>query len=116
MPSTDISSAIEDWELISEPVRPVPGSVEIEGMDRGYPGLPRRFVWRGTEYEVDQVLRHWKTSSPEGGRGMGDLYVRKHWLEVLTTGGDRMQLYCLRQTPSSGSRWWLARLRRPPRA
>ena len=43
--------------LVSEPVTPVPGSIELDGMARGLPGLPKRFLWRGREasHRAEQV-------------------------------------------------------------
>ena len=95
-----------EGHLISEPVTPVPGSIELDGMARGLPGLPKRFLWRGCEYGVAQVLRTWKGYGQEGSA----TYLRRHWLELITDSGERMTLYCERQPRSARqakARWWL---------
>ena len=92
--------------LISEPVVPVPGAIELAGMASGLPGLPTRFVWRGKEYAIARVLDGWKGYGYEGTAR----YLRRHWLDVLTESGERMTLYCERQPRSARrakSRWFL---------
>ncbi|MEZ6192163.1 MAG: DUF6504 family protein [Phycisphaerales bacterium] len=55
-------------QFISEPITPVPGTFDPQAIAMGEPGLPARFVWRGEEYRVDEVLTVWKTSGPEADR------------------------------------------------
>jgi len=103
---------LKEEQFISEPVSPVPGTYDLGAMGRGEPGLPARFLWRDREYEVVSVLKAWKTSSPEGGTGR--LYLRRHWYTVKTRTGERMTLYCERQTRNRKhptSRWWLFSMR-----
>lgn len=102
-------------EFVSEPVVPVPGTMDLAAMGRGEPGLPARFVWRGREYAVDAVLQAWKTSSPEGGTGR--LYLRRHWYTICAASGEKMTLYCERQTRDAKhpkARWWLYTVCRSP--
>ena len=92
--------------FISEPIEPEAGSADPSAMGRGEPGLPRRFSWRGNHYEIDEVVANWKSH----GQDRGDVYVRKHWYDVVTTTGERMRLYFDRNPQRSGSklgRWWL---------
>jgi hypothetical protein len=92
--------------FVSEPVTPTPGTFDASAMSRGEPGLPREFTWRGKTYHVLTLLRTWKTSTPE----RGELYLRRHWYEVQTTSGERMTLYCERQTKNAKKpkqRWYL---------
>ena len=96
-------------KLISEPIRPMPGTMDARAMARGEPGLPRRFIWRGREREVAEVLETWK----ETGRctsGSDEQYVRKHWYRVRTADGAEMKIYFERQARSQRERtrrWWL---------
>ena len=96
-------------QFVSEPIEPVKGTADTARMARGEPGLPRRFTWRGEEYTVDEVLDTWKETSPCR-HGSRELYVRKHWFRITTTGGHEMRIYFERQ-PRSGRetkrRWWL---------
>ena len=93
-------------EFVSEPIEPVAGAFDVAAMSRGEPGLPDRFAWRGTNYAVAAVLRTWKTSTPD----RGEMYLRRHWYELRTATGERMTLYCERQSKRGRSpkrRWWL---------
>src|SRR5512139_2308072 len=96
-------------EFISEPIVPLEASFETGSMYTGEPGLPRRFLWRGAEYEVARVLEKWKTAGPCK-HGSGEQYVRKHWFKVEVADGTQMEIYFDRQqrTRQSGQRWWLA--------
>ena len=109
------SALIVGREFVSEPIEPVEGSFDTAGMACGEPGLPRRFRWRGTEYEVSRVLEKWKTAGDCRG-GSGERYVRKHWYRVNTTDGAEMELYFERQQrPGRGKkRWWLLAIIRQP--
>lgn len=93
--------------FVSEPIAPEAGSFDPAGIARGEPGLPKRFTWRGTAYEVQEVLTVWKSSTPEGGGG--EMYLRRHWWEVRTACGAVMKLYCERQPKRSDpkTRWFL---------
>lgn len=95
--------------FVSEPIAPVDASFDAAAMSSGEPGLPARFVWRGTEYGVAQVLEKWKTAGPCR-HGSGEQYVRRHWFRVDTTDGIRMEIYFDRQPRSrqKKQRWWLA--------
>jgi Domain of unknown function (DUF6504) len=100
--------------FVCEAITPVDTSFDTASMSVGEPGLPKRFVWRGTEYEIARVLETWKTT---GGcrHGSGELYVRRHCYRVEMVDGTRMDIYFDRQTRtrSSKKRWWLASLTEP---
>ena len=78
-------------------------------MCTGEPGLPARFLWRDTEYEVAKVLEKWKTTG-DCHHGSAEQYVRRHWFRLETTNGTEMQVYFERQPRSrqNKKRWWLA--------
>jgi len=93
-------------EFISEPIIPVAGSADASAMSRGEPGLPWEFSWRGRTYTVAQLLESWKTSTAD----RGELYLRRHWYRIRTTGGEEMTLYCQRQAKNRNrpkARWWI---------
>ncbi|MGI6207365.1 MAG: DUF6504 family protein [Anaerolineae bacterium] len=98
------------WQFISEEIWPDPQAIIVGRMSLGEPGIPSRFEWRGVTYTVAEVLRSWKTTNQEGGRPTGGVYVRRHWLDVRTTTGERMVIYCDRQKRPGRSRWWLFRI------
>lgn len=93
--------------LIAEPIEPL--ELANVGMAAGEPALPLRFRWRGTEYEVAAVVSQEREFRPEGHRAGNEKYLRKHWIEVITTTGERMRIYCERQARSRNRmrRWWL---------
>ena len=93
-------------DFVSEPIVPDPGTADASAMSRGEPGLPRSFTWRDNHCTIARLISKWKTSTRE----RGDLYLRRHWYEIETTGGLRMTLYCERQTKNRKNpkaRWWL---------
>ncbi len=103
-------------EFVSESIQPVPGTFDTGGMTAGAPGLPERFVWRGNEYTVAEVIDTWKDKSPCK-HGSGEQYVRKHWFRIRTTGGEEMKLYFERQARSRRqrkARWWLYTIAQGP--
>ena len=93
--------------FISEAIEPVADSFVPSGR-AGEPAMPMRFIWRGDEYEIVQVLDQWKESSAKYGES--EVYLRKHWYEVRTSSGACMKIYFERQARSAGARkqrWWL---------
>ncbi|MCX7017230.1 MAG: DUF6504 family protein [Candidatus Sumerlaeota bacterium] len=95
--------------FVSEPIRPVPGTMDTAGMARGEPSLPERFVWREKEYRVAEILETWKDTGPCT-HGSGERYVRRHWFRIRTTCGVEMKLYYERQPKPmrlQKARWWL---------
>jgi hypothetical protein len=94
---------------MSEAITPVEASFITSSMCTGEPGLPARFRWRGSEYEVARVLEKWKTTGACR-HGSAEQYVRKHWFRVEVTDGTQMDIYFDRQPRSRNNkqRWWLA--------
>jgi len=96
-------------EFVSEPIMPVAGTFDTDGMTRGEPGLPARFSWREQEYAVADVLKTWKESGPCKSGGP-EMYLRKHWFKIRTDDGIEMTVYFERQPRTkrqSKKRWWL---------
>ena len=92
--------------FVSEPIEPEAGTADIAAMSRGEPGLPRAFTWRKNRYEIASV----EGTRRSMGRDRGDVYVRKHFYDVVTTCGKRMTLYFERNpthTSARKHRWWL---------
>ena len=101
----------ETERFISEPIKPVVGTCDTMRMAIGEPGLPREFLWRGKIIKIKAVLRTWR----ETGRcrhGSTDMYVRKHWYEVITLANSIMKIYFDRQCRNrKAARWWLFSVR-----
>ena len=96
--------------FVSEAVEPEAGTFDAAAMSRGEPGLPRLFTWRGRRFDVARVVRTWKTSTAD----RGEMYLRRHWFEVIAATGERLTLYCERQARTRDrpkARWWLYTIR-----
>ena len=96
-------------EFISEPIKPIKDSGDLQGMQRGETGLPGRFSWRDEEFAIAPVLKSWKEDGTCKS-GNTDRYLRKHWYKIQTDQGRQMTLYFERQPRSASqnkSRWWL---------
>ena len=100
--------------LISEAISPVAGTADVTRMAIGEPGLPHKFVWRGRTVTVTAVLSTWRETG-KCRHGSPEMYVRKHWYEVLTASDGTMKLYFQRQARGGrgGARWWLFSIREP---
>jgi len=100
---------INDEQFVCEELTPEPGSFDAAGMARGEPGLPQRFTWRGVQYRVAGMIKQWKTSSPCRNGG-SEMYLRRHWYQVLTEPRATMTVYCDRQAKNRKhpkSRWYV---------
>ena len=96
-------------QFVSEPLQPVFSDASAGGIIPGTPVLPAKFIWRGAEYTVEELLETWKETGPCT-HGSGERYVRKHWFRVRTTRGDVMKIYFERKPRSKRDakrRWWL---------
>src|SRR5439155_13755658 len=93
-------------EFVSEAIEPMCGSFDASAMSRGEPGLPGGFSWRNQSYTVARLMSKWKTT----GTDRGETYLRRHWYRIETTTGERMTIYCQRQTGAGKNpkmRWWV---------
>jgi len=100
--------------FVSEPIEAVTGSFATGAMATGEPGLPLRFRWRDTEYEVVRLIEKWKTTG-RCRNGSAEQYVRRHWYRIETRDGTQMRIYFDRQPRGgrSAKRWWLAAVSGP---
>jgi len=97
-------------ELISEPIIPISGQGDASLMAMGEPGIPACFTWRKVDYQIVTLVRRWKGYGPEGHVAGNEVYVRRHWAEIVTTSGHRMVIYCDRQARNRRKpeqRWWI---------
>lgn len=98
--------------FVSAAIQPDTGTIDTARMASGEPGLPMVFHWGKRTLRIARVVRSWRESGPCH-HGSGELYVRKHWFEVVTDTGQVAKLYFERQ-PKPGkksARWWLFTLR-----
>ena len=96
-------------EFVCEEMRPIAGTLDASAMARGEPGLPRRFFWRKTEYEMVEVVKRWKTTGPCTS-GSDESYVRRHWYRIVTRPSAVMTVYFDRRPKDRRhpkARWWV---------
>lgn len=98
-----MSSNAEE-QFISEPIDPQPGAFAPELMRTGLAALPQAFVWRGRHYQVVECLAHRKVSSREGGRALGELYLRRQEFVVRLDTDQIARLYVERHARPGVSR------------
>lgn len=107
LPGWNLERYAQDMgEFVSESITPWPGTSDAAAMGRAEPGLPRGFDWRDQPHEISETLERWKQS----GADMGELYLRRHYFRLRMSDGSVWTVYCLRQSPRSGSgkrRWFL---------
>ena len=100
--------------FVSEAVKPAAGTFNAYSMAAGAPGLPSAFVWRGRSFRVETVIKTWHTTG-RCSHGSPEMYVRKHWFDVLTDTGCVMRLYFERHArrgkDPAGERWVLFSVR-----
>ncbi len=90
-------------QFISQPIDPDFTTIDTSAIARNEPGLPAKFRWNNTNYQVASVIKSWKST----GVDRGDIYVRKHWFSIETTSGELMTLYCQRHVKGISQRWFL---------
>lgn len=78
-------------QFVGESIEPVAATIDASRMARGEPGLPRRFLWRGGEHEIDEVLSTGRRTG-DCSHGSGEQYVRRHTYRVRTKAGVVMDL------------------------
>jgi hypothetical protein len=52
---------------------------------------------------VVAVLRSWLSTKTD----RGDAYVKRHWFELQTEGGARIEVYYDRESRRGEAKWWL---------
>ena len=67
------------------------------------PPVPRAFLWDERRFVVSSILRTWRSSKND----RGDTYLKRHWFELETVDGARLEVYYDRDARRGRSRWWL---------
>jgi len=88
--------------FVSRPIAPA-GEGFITPATGSEPPVPRAFIWDGRTLVITAVLRSWRSS--KGDRG--DNYLKRHWFELETSDGARIEVYYDRETRRGASAWWL---------
>lgn len=88
--------------FVSEAIRPL-GSFDADALQRGEPGLPSGFEWRGETLTIASVAGKRKGLKAD----RGDVYLRRHYFDVTLLGGRNATVYFERQAKRGQPRWFL---------
>jgi hypothetical protein len=94
--------------FVSEAIVPG-GDFDVEKLARGEPGLPEFFVWHEETLRVASLRRTWRSTKTD----RGDVYVKRHWFEILLDDGKSAVVYFERQARRGTPRWWLSPIAEP---
>jgi Family of unknown function (DUF6504) len=89
-------------KFVSRPITPA-GEGFITPATGGEPPVPAAFIWNDQTLEVTAVVRSWR--STKGDRG--DNYLKRHWFELETAAGARIEVYFDREARRGAPQWWL---------
>jgi hypothetical protein len=67
------------------------------------PPVPRAFRWRERTLRIAAVLRSWRSTKTD----RGDAYLKRHWFELQTAEGDKLEVYYDRESRRGVPQWWL---------
>lgn len=67
------------------------------------PPIPRVFRWDERTLVVTAVLRSWRSTKED----RGDRYLKRHWFELETACGLRLEVYYDRDARRGVSPWWI---------
>ena len=88
--------------FVSAPLIPT-GEGFVTAADGSAPPVPTAFTWKEGEFHVTQVLRSWRSTKTD----RGDAYLKRHWFELQTAEGARIEVYYDREARKGASHWWL---------
>lgn len=93
---------MSERRFVSRPIAPA-GEGFITEASGSEPPVPSAFAWEGRTLEISAVLRSWRSS--KGDRG--DNYLKRHWYELETRDGARIEVYYDREARRGAAPWWL---------
>jgi Family of unknown function (DUF6504) len=88
--------------FVSRPLAPA-GDGFITPPSGNEPPVPRAFLWEGRRLVVSSVLRTWRSTKTD----RGDAYLKRHWFELQTEDGARVEVYYDREARRGAPAWWL---------
>lgn len=88
--------------FISAPLTPI-GDGFITAADGSTPPIPSVFGWKEGEFHIIAVLRSWRSTKND----RGDTYLKRHWFELQTAEGPKVEIYYDREARKGSTHWWL---------
>ena len=89
-------------QFVSEAIRPL-GVFDADALARGEPGAPSGFEWRGETLTIASIVATRKGTKSD----RGDVYVRRHYFDVVLTDGRHATISFERQAKRGQPRWYL---------
>ena len=89
-------------KFVSGPIEPA-GDGFITAASGNEPPVPRAFRWGARVLSIGAVLRSWRSTKTD----RGDAYLKRHWFELETQSGGKIEVYYDRQSRRGASQWWL---------
>jgi Family of unknown function (DUF6504) len=88
--------------FVSRPIAPT-GEAFITTASGSEPPVPSVFTWEDRVLAIAAILRSWRSTKTD----RGDAYLKRHWFELETTDGYRIEVYYDREAKRGASHWWL---------
>jgi hypothetical protein len=88
--------------FVSRPLVPA-GEGFVTPASGSEPPVPSAFIWGDRVLGVTAVLRSWRSGKTD----RGDTYLKRHWFELQTACGHRIEVYYDREARHGASQWWL---------
>jgi Family of unknown function (DUF6504) len=89
-------------KFVSQPLVPK-GDGFLTAAGGSEPPVPSAFLWADRTLVITAVLRTWRSTKTD----RGDAYLKRHWFELETACGQKIEVYYDRQSQRGGSQWWL---------
>jgi hypothetical protein len=89
-------------KFVSRPLKPA-GAEFLSSAAGNGPPVPRAFTWGGRTLKIAGVLRTWRSTKTD----RGDSYLKRHWYELETEDGARIEVYYDREAHRGAAQWWL---------
>lgn len=67
------------------------------------PPVPSAFRWGDQILLIAVVLRSWRSTKAD----RGDVYLKRHWYELRTVTGAKLEVYYDRESWRNATPWWL---------
>lgn len=88
--------------FVSRPLEPT-GEGFVTAASGNEPPVPAAFLWEDRILSIESVLRAWRSTKTD----RGDAYLKRHWFELETETGAKLEVYFDREARRGASRWWL---------
>jgi hypothetical protein len=89
-------------KFVSRPISPS-GDRFVTAASGNEPPVPAVFRWDDRTISIVAVTRSWRSTKTD----RGDAYLKRHWFELETADGAKVEIYYDREARRGAPRWWL---------